>query len=118
MKNLSIFEQPGGIAMSDQETGVQWDKPYAWAPIQMLAVEGMRKYGFPAEADRVTKEFLTMVRENFLRDGTIREKYNAVKRSTEVDITAGYSANVVGFGWTNAVFVVLLHELAPKDQEQ
>jgi alpha,alpha-trehalase len=117
MKNLAIFEQPGGIAMSDRQTGVQWDKPYAWAPIQMLAVEGMRRYGFQAEADRITKEFLTMVRENFLRDGTIREKYNAVKRSTEVDITAGYTSNVVGFGWTNAAFLVLLHELGSQDQK-
>src|SRR4029077_2840540 len=111
MKNLKLFEQPGGIAMSDRETGVQWDKPYAWAPIQLLAVEGMRRYGFGRDADRVTQEFLSMVAENFARDGTIREKYNALKRSSEVNVTAGYSANVVGFGWTNGTYIVLLHEL-------
>ena len=103
--------------MSDRQTGVQWDKPYAWAPIQMLAVEGMRRYGYKAEADRITKEFLTMVKENFLRDGTIREKYNALTRSDEIDVTAGYQSNVVGFGWTNASFIVLLHQLAPEDRE-
>jgi alpha,alpha-trehalase len=117
MKHLKIFEQPGGICVSDRETGVQWDKPYAWAPIELLAVEGMRRYGFAAEANRVTKEFLSMVRENFLRDGTIREKYNAVDRSTDIDITAGYKSNVVGFGWTNGSFLVLLHALSPEDQE-
>jgi alpha,alpha-trehalase len=117
MEHLATFEGPGGIWMSDQKTGVQWDKPYAWAPIQMLAVEGMRRYGFAAEANRVTKEFLTMVRDNFLRDGTIREKYNAFTRSTDVNITAGYASNVVGFGWTNATFIVLLHRLAPEDQK-
>jgi neutral trehalase len=26
--------------MSDRETGVRWDKPYGWAPIQLIAVEG------------------------------------------------------------------------------
>jgi alpha,alpha-trehalase len=118
MKHLGTFEQPGGICMSNRQTGVQWDKPYAWAPIQMLAVEGMRRYGYRVEADRVTGEFLTMVQENFLRDGTIREKYNALNRSTEVDITAGYQSNVVGFGWTNASFIVLLHQLAPEDQNR
>jgi len=117
MKQLRTFEQPGGICMSDRQTGVQWDKPYAWAPVQMLAVEGMRRYGYRAEADRVTKEFLTTVKENFLRDGTIREKYNALNRSSEVAVTAGYQSNVVGFGWTNAGFIVLLHQLAPEDQE-
>jgi alpha,alpha-trehalase len=111
MKNLKSFEQPGGIAMSDRETGMQWDRPYAWAPIQLLAVEGMRRYGFGNDADRVTREFLTMVTENFARDGTIREKYNALKRSSEVNVVAGYAANVVGFGWTNGTFIVLLHEL-------
>jgi alpha,alpha-trehalase len=117
MEHLKAFEQPGGLCVSDRESGVQWDKPYAWAPIEMLAVEGMRKYGFAAEANRVTKQFLTMVRENFLRDGTIREKYNAVDRSTEIDITAGYKSNVVGFGWTNGSFLVLLHALSPENQE-
>jgi alpha,alpha-trehalase len=117
MKHLGTFEQPGGMCMSDRQTGMQWDKPYAWAPIQMLAVEGMRRYGFGNEADRVTKEFLTMVNENFLRDGTIREKYNALNRSTDVDVTAGYQSNVIGFGWTNASFIVLLRQLAPRDQE-
>jgi alpha,alpha-trehalase len=117
MKNLKTFEQPGGICMSDSVTGVQWDKPYAWAPIQMLAVEGMRRYGFNTEANRVTTGFLTMVEENFHREGTIREKYNAISRSTDVDLTAGYATNVVGFGWTNATFVVLLHRLPPEDQK-
>lgn len=117
MEHMATFECPGGIWMSDQQTGVQWDKPYVWAPIQMLAVEGMRRYGFAAEADRITKKFLTMVQENFLREATIREKYNGVSRSTEVNISAGYASNVVGFGWTNASFVVLLHQLSPEEQK-
>ena len=54
-----------------------------------------------------------MVAENFRRDGTIREKYNAVTRSTETQVTAGYKSNVVGFGWTNGVFLELLHALPP-----
>jgi len=57
-----------------------------------------------------------MVKENFLRDGTIREKYNALNRSTEANVSAGYQSNVVGFGWTNAGFIVLLRQLAPEEQ--
>jgi len=113
MKNLSVFEKAGGMVMSDQETEGQWDYPFGWAPIQLLAVEGMRRYGHNAEADRVSTEFLSTVLQNFMRDRTIREKYNVVTRSSETNVRAGYSANVIGFGWTNGAFLELLHSLPP-----
>jgi alpha,alpha-trehalase len=59
-----------------------------------------------------------MIPQNFERDKTIREKYNVVTRSSETNVTAGYAANVVGFGWTNGVFVELLRTLPPKSVEQ
>jgi alpha,alpha-trehalase len=111
MQHLPTFEKPGGLVMSPHETGAQWDFPYAWAPDQLVADEGFRRYGFNAEADRVSYEFLSTVAENFRRDGTIREKYNAVTRSSETQVTAGYHMNIVGFGWTNGVFLVLLQQL-------
>jgi len=111
MRHLPTFEKPGGLVMSPHETGAQWDFPYAWAPDQLIADEGIRRYGFNEEADRVSYEFLSTVAENFRRDGTIREKYNAVTRSSETQVTAGYHMNIVGFGWTNGVFLALLHQL-------
>ncbi len=111
VSNLKIFERPGGLVMSPHETGGQWDFPYAWAPNQLLANEGMRRYGFNEEANRTSYEFLSTVAENFRHDGTIREKYNAVTRSSETAVTAGYHINIVGFGWTNGVFLNLLHDL-------
>jgi alpha,alpha-trehalase len=125
VKNLAVFERPGGLVMSPYKTGGQWDFPYAWAPNQLLAVEGMRKFGFNEDADRVSYSFLSTVAENFRRDGTIREKYNAVSRSSEVAVSAGYNLNVIGFGWTNGVFLNFLHDLPKtkverlaKEQEQ
>ena len=111
VQHLPTFEKPGGLVMSTHETGAQWDFPYAWAPDQLVADEGIRRYGFNAEADRVSYEFLSTVAENFRRDGTIREKYNALTRSSETQVTAGYHMNIVGFGWTNGAFLVLLHQL-------
>ena len=110
-RNLHILEHPGGLAMSDQLTGVQWDLPYGWAPTQLLAIEGLRRYGFNEDANRLSYKFLSMVDENFRRDGTIREKYNVVTRSDETKVSVGYEANVIGFGWTNAAFLALLHAL-------
>jgi len=111
MRNVGKLEQPGGLVMSPYETEGQWDFPYAWAPTQLLAIEGMRKYGFNTDADRISYNFASMVAQNFRHDGTIREKYNAATRSSETAVKAGYNINVVGFGWTNAVFLVFLHDL-------
>jgi alpha,alpha-trehalase len=109
--NLKVFEQPGGLPMSTLDTGAQWDLPYGWGNIEMLAVEGLRRYGYNADADRISYKFLSMVAENFRIDGNIREKYNVVTRSSEAHAELGYHMNVVGFGWTNAAFLELLHDL-------
>jgi len=118
VKNLSAFEQPGGIVMSMNDTGAQWDSPYGWAPIQLIAVEGLRRYGYQEAADRISYEFLSMVLDNFRRDGTIREKYNVVTRSRETQVQVGYKTNVVGFGWTNGVFLALFDALPKPLQAQ
>ena len=118
MKNLKIFEQPGGLAMSDQQTGVQWDLPYGWAPTNLIAIEGMRRAGFNSDADRVSVKFLDTIRTNFKNSGTIREKYNVVTGSDEAPVLAGYHENLIGFGWTNGTFLVLLHALPPQQQKK
>src|SRR5579864_6156062 len=109
--NLKIFNQPGGLPMSTYDTGTQWDLPYGWGNIEMLAIEGLRRYGYNEDADRVSYQFLSTVAENFRRDGNIREKYNVVTRSSEAHVELGYEMNVVGFGWTNAAFLELSHAL-------
>jgi alpha,alpha-trehalase len=111
LANLKIFERPGGVAMSPYETGVQWDLPYGWAPVHLIAVEGMRRYGFKDDADRVAREWVDTVTKNFRQDKTIREKYDVVSSSKETNITAGYKQNVIGFGWTNAVVLEFANEL-------
>jgi alpha,alpha-trehalase len=111
VKNLSTFERPGGLAMSPEKSGAQWDYPYGWAPVEMLAIQGIRRYGFNDDADRLSSKFLSTVLENFARDGTIREKYNVVTASSEAQVEVGYQANVIGFGWTNGAFLELLHAL-------
>jgi alpha,alpha-trehalase len=113
--NLKDFEQAGGLPMSTTEPGTQWDLPYGWGNIEMIGVEALRRYGYNADADRVSYEFLSTVAENFRRDGNIREKYNVVTKSSEAHVALGYEMNVVGFGWTNAAFLELLQGL-PHDR--
>ncbi len=116
-KNITTLERPGGLAMSTEDSGAQWDLPYGWGNVEMLVVEGLRRYGYNVDADRVSYEFLSMVAENFRRDGYIVEKYNVVSRSSDAHVELGYKMNVVGFGWTNAAFLELLHAL-PKEMAE
>ena len=113
--NLSKFERPGGLQTSTYVSGNQWDSPFGWAPLQMIAEEGLRRYGFHADAERVSSEFLSLVYREFLRQGFIVEKYNVVSSDSNVSsqIHFGYSANQAGFGWTNAVFTQLYDEMSP-----
>src|ERR1700738_2895397 len=86
-------------------SGTQWDLPYGWGPPQWLAVKGQADYGFHEDAERVTRKFTRTLEENLRHDGTIREKYNVVSGDANVKVATGYKANVVGFGWTNTVYL-------------
>ena len=103
--HLNLFEKRGGLAMSTRDTGVQWDLPYGWAPAIWIAVAGLQQQGDLPDAARVSREFMTTVRDNYARDHTIREKYNVVTGSSDVQVATGYRQNVVGFGWTNAAYL-------------
>ena len=116
-KNLSMFERDGGLRTSTFESGNQWDSPFGWAPLQMIAVEGLRRYDFGEDADRITRKWLSMISREYQRTGIIVEKYDVVAGGMEVGraIKFGYSSNEAGFGWTNGVYTRLLDEL-PADK--
>ena len=102
--HVGLLERPGGLACSTFVSGLQWDMPFGWAPLNWFAADGLRKYGFVTDARRIASEFSHTVAASFEREGTIHEKYNVETESSKVALIAGYQ-NVVGFGWTNAVYV-------------
>ena len=114
--NLKLFEAPGGLLTSTRVTGNQWDAPFGWAPLQMIPADGLRRYGYGADADRVSRKFLALVTKEFEEHGTIKEKYDVQRRESDVEagIKFGYAANQIGFGWTNAAYLDLLAGLESK----
>jgi len=112
-RNLILFERAGGLAMSGQVTGMQWDEPYGWAPCNLIVAEGMRAYGYFEDARRIARAFIATVDRGFANDATLREKYDVVEGHAEVHVTAGYKENVIGFGWTNGVYLKM-QELLPE----
>jgi alpha,alpha-trehalase len=111
--NLHLFERPGGLLTSTNVSGSQWDAPYGWAPTEMIAIQGLRRYGYAKEADRITANFLSMILKEFIQHNTIVEKYDVERRESEVGagLKFGYKSNEIGFGWTNAAFVELYANL-------
>jgi alpha,alpha-trehalase len=120
VRNLARFERPGGFQTSEFKSGDQWDAPFGWAPLQWIAVEGLRRYGYRTEADRISMRFLSLVERQFRRHGTLEEKYDVVRQSDQVStgLRFGYRTNEAGFGWTNAVFTTLFDELPPNLQHE
>ena len=116
--NLNRFERPGGLQTSTNASGNQWDAPFGWANMQMIAVKGLRRYGYAKEADRIAANFLSMILKDFLEHNTIVEKYDVVRRSSQLGagIKFGYAANQIGFGWTNAAFTELYAELPERER--
>jgi alpha,alpha-trehalase len=110
---LNLFERAGGLSTSNTNTGLQWDEPYGWAPTNWMVVAGLEAYGFRADAARIAGHFDATVDAGFAADGTIREKYNVVKGNSDVKVSTGYTANVIGFGWTNAIYLKM-KEVLPK----
>ncbi len=112
-KNLALLDRPGGLASSTYASGLQWDLPFGWAPLNWFATDGLMKYGYTNDARRVAAEFSHTIRTSFQKEGTIHEKYNVETGSSNVEVIAGYQ-NVIGFGWTNAVYLELQHLLQSK----
>jgi alpha,alpha-trehalase len=116
--NLRMFERAGGLLTSTNVSGSQWDAPYGWAPMQLVAVEGLRRYGFDREADRVSANFLSLVLKDFIEHNTIVEKYDVERRTSSLGagLRFGYTSNEIGFGWTNAAFTELYARMSAKSK--
>ena len=105
VEKLNLFERSGGFSMSNYESGMQWDEPFGWAPTNWISVAGLEAAGFRDDAKRLAQKWDATVDQGFANDGTIREKYNVVSGNANVQVSAGYKTNVIGFGWTNSVYL-------------
>ena len=112
---LPLLLRPGGLVTSTRTTGQQWDAPFGWAPLQLVAFEGLRRYGLEDDADRLAVRFVGTVLRVFADRHAIFEKYDVERRTADVEssLAFGYGSNEVGFGWTNGVVRVIEDSLGP-----
>ena len=115
LTSIRTLLEPGGIVTTPIETGQQWDAPNGWAPIQWIAIAGLRRYGQSALAATIACRWMTTVEKVYRQSGKLVEKYDVV--------TVGRSGGggeyplQDGFGWTNGVMRKLM-ALYPSEAAQ
>jgi len=91
----------GGVVTTPLETGQQWDAPNGWAPLQWIAVSGLRRYGHESLAEVIACRFMVNVNGVYRQSGKLVEKYDVIHTSRKGG--GGEYPTQDGFGWTNGV---------------
>ena len=109
-KALPKFECVGGLSTSTEHSrgpinaknpSKQWDYPYGWAPHQMLAWDGLKRYGYHEEAERLIYKWLYMIIKVFVEyNGTIVEKYDVTQLLTPHKVAAEYGNQGLDFKYS------------------
>jgi len=114
---LSKFEKEGGLTTTFGSfmyaplfgsTKTQWAYPNGWAPLHYIAVEGLERYGYTAEASRIAHKWLRTNTEWYQKNGEFQEKYNVVNPT--LPPSDGLYPSQTGFGWTNGVYSYFAHK--------
>jgi alpha,alpha-trehalase len=98
----------GGLATTTTRTGQQWDEPNGWAPLQYLAVAGLRRYGQPALAGEIATRWIQTNVAYYQRTGKLVEKYDVDAKAGTTAAGGGEYPLQDGFGWTNGVLRTLM----------
>ncbi len=116
--NLRRFEKKGGLSTTMRpliDTSVlfgslkaQWANPNGWAPLHYFVVEGLKRYGYEAEARRIAVAWVKTNLEWFDKHGVFLEKYNVV--NTKKKPVEGVYPSQTGFGWTNAMLLKFVED--------
>ena len=93
--------KPGGIVTTTLDTGQQWDAPNGWAPLQWIAIAGLRKYGNAPLAEAIACRWMSTVNRVYQESGKLVEKYDVMHPGRRGG--GGEYPAQDGFGWTNGV---------------
>jgi len=91
----------GGIVTTPLDTGQQWDSPNGWAPLQWIAVDGLRRHHQPSLAATIACRWMAGVNHLYRETGKLVEKYDVVDTGRRGG--GGEYPTQDGFGWTNGV---------------
>jgi alpha,alpha-trehalase len=96
----------GGLATTTVKTGQQWDAPNGWAPLQWIAVAGLKRYARAQFAEEIACRWMVNVSRAYRRSGKLVEKYDVA--APDQAGSGGEYPLQDGFGWTNGVMAELM----------
>jgi alpha,alpha-trehalase len=111
VSSLKKFENKGGLAATDAiqvarllpgAMPEQWAYPNGWAPLHLIVVKGLERYGYHEEAKKIALKWVNTNLEWFNKNHVFLEKYNVAQTSQPP--AKGVYPSQTGFGWTNSVF--------------
>jgi alpha,alpha-trehalase len=97
--------QPHGLATTTANTGQQWDAPNGWAPLEWIAIGGLRNYDQEALAGTIAQRWVAKNLQVYRSTGKLVEKYDVTGSAAG---GGGEYPLQDGFGWTNGVLRKLL----------
>jgi alpha,alpha-trehalase len=101
---LRILEKAGGLMSTElTHSPEQWDGNNGWAPYQVMAIDGLRRYGFRADAHRIATKWVSAIAQIFSEKGCIYERID-VATSKEPSTDSYKYPTQEGFLWTNGSF--------------
>lgn len=105
------FLRPGGLITTAIESGQQWDAPNGWAPLEWVAIQGLRTYGHETLAADIAERWTALNEKVYASTRKFVEKYNVESG----DGLGGGGEYVLqdGFGWTNGVYEALKRDFRP-----
>jgi alpha,alpha-trehalase len=98
------FLKEGGLMTTLNQTSQQWDGANGFAPLQYLAIQGLRNYGFNDLANRIKQNWVANNLKVYKATGKMLDKYNVS------GLSSGDYPRQDGYGWTNAILLKLLSE--------
>lgn len=110
VKELPRLENAYGLSACEDvpslsEYTFQWGYPNGWAPMHLIAVEGLLKYGYKEKALEIAKKYVTLVEENFEKTNNLWEKYNVVDGSINVAQENDHATMPAMLGWSAGVYL-------------
>ena len=96
----------GGVVTTPIKSGQQWDAPNGWAPLEEIAVAGLRRYALTGLADVIACRWMANVNRVYDETGKLVEKYDVM--ATGRPGGGGEYPTQDGFGWTNGVMRELM----------
>jgi alpha,alpha-trehalase len=109
----SRFMMRGGLATTLVDSGQQWDGANGWAPLEYMAIEGLKVYGQTGLAAAIALRWIEEDIGSYAASGLLLEKYDVQKLPGPEQASGGGGGEYalqVGFGWTNGALARLMAE--------